>query len=242
MLIQHNDGVPKRYLACERGFVFELLMMSAGMMGAYTFNLRGGIFCNAQTANFVMMAVAFGNGNLSLGFYYLIPISAYLAGTVISEVLPKPMKKIGHIRWDTFLIGFEMLVLFILGWLPLSMPDQIVQVAINFISSMQLNTFRQNEGVPMATTFCTNHLRLLGVNFVNYIKKRDGESSRRFKKHFTMLLMFFTGGLLLSALCLIIVEKAIWIAILPLSIAFGRLLYADLVQERDLLDKKPHGH
>ena len=50
----------KEFLACERKEVFLLLMFGAGMMGAYTFILRGGVFCNAQTANFVMMAVALG--------------------------------------------------------------------------------------------------------------------------------------------------------------------------------------
>ena len=35
----------KKYLVCERRSVFALLTLSAGMMGAYTFNLRGG--CSA---------------------------------------------------------------------------------------------------------------------------------------------------------------------------------------------------
>ena len=38
------------YLACEQRGTYALLMMAAGMMGAYTYNLRGGVFCNAQTA------------------------------------------------------------------------------------------------------------------------------------------------------------------------------------------------
>lgn len=238
----HKSEISKRYLACERGLVFELLMMSAGMMGAYTFTLRGGIFCNAQTANFVMMASSFGNKDISLGFYYLIPIFAYLAGAIISEVLPKPIRKFGRLRWDTYLIGFEIFVIFILGWLPMSVPDQIVQISINFICSMQYNTFRQNEGVPMATTFCTNHLRQVGVYIVKSIKYHEKENSRRLKKHITMLLVFFFGGFILSLLCNVIVEKAIWVAMIPLGIAFFRLVHADLVEEKNLLYTKPQGH
>ena len=64
----------EQYLTCERRLVFELLMMTAGMMGAYTFNLRGGVFSNAQTANIVLMSIAFGKGNIKYGLYYLIPI------------------------------------------------------------------------------------------------------------------------------------------------------------------------
>ncbi len=61
--------------------------MSAGGMGAYTFNIRGGVFCNAQTANIVIMSIAFGKGEFLKAFYYLIPIAAYLLGTIISELL-----------------------------------------------------------------------------------------------------------------------------------------------------------
>ena len=41
----------KDYLVCEQKIIYTLLMASAGMMGAYTYVLRGGVFCNAQTAN-----------------------------------------------------------------------------------------------------------------------------------------------------------------------------------------------
>ena len=53
------DSEKQIYLTCEKYYIFELLIFAAGMMGAYTFNLRGGVFCNAQTANVVLMALAF---------------------------------------------------------------------------------------------------------------------------------------------------------------------------------------
>ena len=149
----------KKYLVCERRSVFALLTLSAGMMGAYTFNLRGGVFCNAQTANVVLMAIAFGSGEWGQGCYYLIPITAYLAGAFLSEILPSPVRRFGFLRWDTYLVAFEFLALFSIGFIPLGWPHQLVQVLVNFIASMQYNTFRQAEGIPMATTFCTNQLR-----------------------------------------------------------------------------------
>lgn len=150
---QEQESGEFEYLTCERLLVFVLLMVSAGMMGAYTYVLRGGVFCNAQTANIVMMAIAFGKQDWSGGFYFLLPITAYCAGAVLSEILPHTVRKTGWMRWDTCLIGIEIIVLFIVGWLPLSIPHQIVQIIINFIASMQYNTFRQAEGIPMATTF-----------------------------------------------------------------------------------------
>lgn len=232
----------KQYLACERKEVFLLLMLAAGMMGAYTFILRGGVFCNAQTANFVMMAVAFGTGALSQGFYYLIPICAYFLGTVLSELLPNPVKKIHLFRWDTYLVGFEILVLFVIGFIPLWVNHHVVQVMINFIASMQYNTFRQSESIPMATTFCTNHLRQTGIGFVRYFKKKDHKALNKGLRHFSMLLSFVLGGILEAFACTILAEKAIWLALVPMLIGFGILVYGDLMEEKRDFSAVPSGH
>ena len=58
-----QESGESQFLTCERIVVFVLLMVSAGMMGAYTYVLRGGVFCNAQTANIVM----------KLGAWFLFP-------------------------------------------------------------------------------------------------------------------------------------------------------------------------
>lgn len=230
------------YLICERRFVFELLILSAGMMGAYTFNLRGGVFCNAQTANFVMMSIAFGKGLWKEGFYYLIPISAYLFGAIISEFLPKPVKTLKLLRWDTYLIGFEIFILILCGFIPLTASNHIVQVLINFICSMQYNTFRQAEHVPMATTFCTNHLRQTGIWLVKFFKTKSRDCISRIKIHVTMIVFFFTGGLIQTIACVIIKEKAIWIASIPLFVNFFMMIYADRITEKNALNKIPSGH
>ena len=212
------------------------------MMGSYTYNLRGGVFCNAQTANVVLMALAFGHGQWQRGFYYLIPISAYFAGTMVSEALPSGIRHQHFLRWDTWLIGFEIIVLFIVGFLPLSLPAQIVQVTINFICSMQYNTFRQAEGIPMATTFVTNHIRQTGIWAVTAIKRGDRAAGSRAWKHFRMIGMFFLGALILTPLCTLLQERAIWFAMVPLIVSFALMLNADLVVERMMFDQKPHGH
>ena len=147
-----------------------LMIAVGGFFGAYTFNLKGRVFCNAQTANFVMLAVQLGELNLSRALYYLIPISAYLAGAFISHFFPNPVKRSLMIRWDTLLIGVEILVVIFLGFIPDSFPVQISQVAINFIASMQFNTFRQAQGTPMATTFATNHIRQIGIGLAKEIR------------------------------------------------------------------------
>lgn len=241
-MMKSEEPQQTQYLACERRGIYALLMLSAGMMGAYTFTLRGGIFCNAQTANVVLMAIAFGEGKLGEGAYYLIPISAYCLGAVLSEALPSPVKKLGLLRWDTYLMAFEAAAFFCIGWIPLSVPDHVVQVLINFIASMQYNTFRQMEGVPMSTTFCTNHIRQVGIALAKTIRKHNPADARRGLAHLGMILCFFAGGWALTLFGEPLGAKAIWLALLPTGIVLGRLIHADLVEEPGLLWRKPSGH
>ena len=147
------------YLECEKPWVYWLLITAAGMFGSYTVIQRGGVFCNAQTANIVLFGIALGQQNWSKAGYLLIPITAYLAGAFVSEFLGKTVKRFHFLRWDTLLIGIEIIAVFILGLLPAEAPDQISQIVLNFICSMQFNTLRQVEGIPAATTFVTNHIR-----------------------------------------------------------------------------------
>ena len=230
------------YLVCERRSVFALLTLSAGMMGAYTFNLRGGVFCNAQTANVVLMATAFGAGDWAGGAYYLIPIGAYFLGAFLSEILPSPLRRFGFLRWDTYLVAFECLVLFSIGFIPLTWPDHLVQVLVNFIASMQYNTFRQAEGIPMATTFCTNQLRQVGIGFAKAVRKGDRAALRRALFFLGMLGCFFGGGVLSTLACRLVSVRSIWLNLLPLGIVLIRLVHADLTGERDQLSRKPAGH
>ena len=235
----------KKYLVCERRSVFALLTLSAGMMGAYTFNLRGGVFCNAQTANVVLMAMALGSAKWAEALYYLIPLSAYILGAFVSELMPNPVKHHLPVRWDTLLIAIEILAIFLLGLLPESAPVQIAPVGINFIASMQYNTFRQAEGIPVATTFATNHIRQIGVGLAKELRhRRTGDKSHRPKlaRHAEMLFFFASGAVVGTVFCHLLVGRAIWITALPMAVIFGTLLHADLTTERALVERKPSGH
>ena len=230
------------YLECERHWVFWLLMFVAGFYGVYTFLLRGGVFCNAQTANFVLFAIELGNKSWYKAAYYFIPMTAYMAGAFVSEAVALRLTKVNFLRWETILVAIEIIFIIALGFVPDSAPYQISQVAINFICSMQYNTFRQAEGIPMATTFCTNQLRQVGVGFAKALRKHDREGLSRALFFLGMLGCFFAGGVLSTLACHLVFAKAIWLNLLPLGIVLVRLVHADLTEEKGLLSQKPAGH
>ena len=225
------------YPVSEHYIIFALLMMSAGIVGAYTFNLRGGVFCNAQTANIVLMAIEFGKGEWMQGLYFLIPFGAYILGAIIAELLNLSLKDIGIFKWTTYFIAIEMVTILVIGFLPLTLPDQIVQVMINFIASMQFTSFKRAEGIPMATTFCTNHIRQVGIAIATAVHERKLAPLKRGLRHFLMIASFFVGGLTLTLLAKPLEEKSIWLSLIPLAIVLILLIYGDIAEHRRMRAK-----
>ena len=238
----HSNAADGEFLECERRWVYWCLIAVAGWFGAYTFLLRGGVFCNAQTANIVLFAMAVGKGDMKGALYLLIPISAYFTGAFFSEYMGKSVKRLHFLRWDTILVGVETVAVIILGLLPESVPDQICQIALNFICSMQFNTFRQLEGTPAATTFVTNHIRQVGANLARFVRHRDSASKDKGKTHGAMIFFFSTGGAVgtvsgrLAGLPSLCGSACILLAV------FIRLAYADRSYERNMLSRVPRGH
>lgn len=235
---------PPAYLECERRRVFLLLMMAGGFFGAFTYSIRGGVFCNAQTGNFVLLAMALGSGNWRHALYYFIPISAYLLGAFVSEAAERRLGRFRMIRWETALVMLEMAAVLFLGSLPEDAPVQITQVLVNFMCSMQYNTFRQAQGIPMATTFCTNHIRQVGISLYGALASSGKRTVHLHKllAHAEMLASFVAGGAVSAFLCGRFLGRALWFAEIPLGIVLADLLWADLKRERDDLERIPHGY
>jgi len=237
-----NKNKHEEYLECEKQWIFMALMIAAGILGAFTYKLRGGVFSNAQTGNILYFAMALGEARWSDALYYLIPISAYILGAVLSDWIAGPIKRLHIIRWDTLFVMIEMVAVIILGLLPETAPYQISQVMVNFICSMQYNTFRQAQSVPMATTFCTAHVRELGVWCGRAIRHKDKLAATRSLRHAGMILAFAVGAVSGTVLCDRFSGRAVFFALVPLAVVLCDLLYADLKTERDMFDRVPHGH
>lgn len=233
----------KSYLECERHCIFLMLMLVGGYLGAFTYTLRGGVFCNAQTANVLIMGIMLGQGEFQKACYYLIPICAYIVGTIISEALPTPIRRRELVRRDTLLVLIEIVIIFLPGLIPDALPFQFTQVIVNIMMAMQYNTFRQAEGISMATTFCTNHIRQIGIHLYKSFRHREDEAFQlRLVRHLQMLAMFAIGSAASTWLGMQIGSISVWGAILPLLAVLFRLLRADLVREREHFDMLPKGH
>ena len=64
-----------------------LLAISGGLMDAYTYIFRDGVFANAQTGNILLLGVNLSEGNYGEALRYFFPVLAFAAGIVLAEVI-----------------------------------------------------------------------------------------------------------------------------------------------------------
>lgn len=222
--------IEKKYPEREKRWVFVVLIFVAGFYGGYTLCVRGGVFCNGQTSNLALLGMSLGSGDWRKALYYLIPISSYFMGILVSETIPHQLRWKG-LRWDTLLTLIEILLVTGMGFIPATAPHQICQVIINFICAMQYNTFRRSEGLSMATTFCVNHIRTVAISASRLLRRKcTHEDLAKGKAHGTMILSFILGATAAGTLSYFWGVHAIWVTLLPLTILFADLLRADWLE------------
>ena len=107
---------------------------------------------------------------------------------------------------------------------------------------MQYNTFRKTQDIPTATTFCTNHVRQMGVAFSKTLTHKNKEYLPRMFFHGGMIAVFIVGAIISTILCRFFEGKAIFAVLIPLFIILVDFLYADLKKEKGKLSKIPQGH
>ena len=103
---------------------------------------------------------------------------------------------------------------------------------------MRYNTFRKTRGIAMATTFCTNHLRQTGIAAVGFMRNpKDREKAVKFLSHVTMIVTFVAGAVISTVLCRVMMGKAIFVTLIPLTAVLAGIAARDIKQRQCVLIK-----
>lgn len=178
--------------AHERMRVGLLLTFVGGFLEAYTYVLHGHVFANAQTGNMALFAVHLMQGT-GQAPYYLVPIGAFLAGTVVSEWLHRALSRRQRMKWEHGIVLLEAALLAAIAFLPSATPDAVVNVAVSFVCALQFDTFRKTHGLAYATTFCTGNLRSAGENLYYAVADRDRGRAVASARYFGVIGAFIGG-------------------------------------------------
>lgn len=207
-----------------------LLAIVGGFLDSYSFLCYDGVFANAQTGNMVLLGISLINGDYIHFLNYLIPIIAFSLGILMTEYLLK------HVSAYFFILVLiiQIVMLFIIAFLPSSMPSVIITSSISFMCSIQMGSFRNICGSPYASTMCTGNLRSAMTLLFAAITTRNSNALVQ-SLRYLVVIFFFCVGAVIGAI------SVHWLG--RLSILICCLLFAVLLIliSYQLLSTKLHG-
>lgn len=193
-----------------------LLALVGGLLDAYTFIGRGGVFANAQTGNIVLVGIAALKRDWMETLIQALPIFAFIVGVVVSETLNKTSSTSRIKNSERAILILEIVLLFIIGFIPNNVSNVLVNVTISFVASLQTSTFRKLVDSPYATTMCTGNLRSASQAAYIAFTKKDPESAIISLRYFIVIFAFLLGAFLGGFLTLSVGAKAVWAAVIIL--------------------------
>ena len=180
----------------ESFLVAALLAISGGVLDAYTYVCRGGVFANAQTGNLVLLAVRLSEQRLGEALRYLAPVAAFSLGVVLAELIRERLPSSQRFHWRHLVLLLEVAVLAAAAALPLGEGDQPVNVMVSFVCAMQVEAFRKVRGQPFASTMCTGNLRSGTDLLYRGVRTGDRKLVGRALRYFGVIGCFMAGAAL----------------------------------------------
>lgn len=201
-----------------------IMSMLAGYLEAYTYTLRGNVFCNGQTSNIALMMINFFRGNTAKALYYPIPILAFFFGTVFAAFLRGRRFKLRWARVEMLIFVLEMVLLFVIGFIPQGAGDTPANIMVTFITAVQYEVFREARGLSYASIFCTGNLRTAAEYFYAFVGEHDRKAGATCARYLMVIGSFAVGAFVSAYLATVWNVKSIWVgclllvAIIPLMV------------------------
>ncbi len=216
----------------------SLLALSGGFQDAYTYNVRDGVFSNAETGNVVLMSQHLMAGEWSEGLRYLFPILAFVIGVFVAEKVQAHFRFARKLHWRQSILLVEILILFSVGFMPHSW-NMIATMFVSFACALQVQTFRKVGGYSYASTMCIGNMRSGTAAFSVFLRcmrlKKYDKAKKQLKMafyYFGIIFMFAVGAGIGGNLSLQYGYRMIWISCLFLFIAF-LLMFHEFFQIRE---------
>ncbi|MBR0145633.1 MAG: DUF1275 domain-containing protein [Eubacterium sp.] len=170
-----------------------LLSLSGGFQDAYTYVLRGNVFANAQTGNVVFMSQHMMTGDFSGALLYFLPLVAFASGILVAEQIAHIFKKINKVYWRHIILILEIIVLFVVGFLPEEF-NALANILVSFSCAMQVQAFRSLKGHSYASTMCIGNLRSGTESLSKYLRTRNKSEIVDSLYYFGIILIFAIGA------------------------------------------------
>ncbi|WP_316607121.1 YoaK family protein [uncultured Ruminococcus sp.] len=202
-----------------------VLSFSGGLQDAYTYNVRDGVFANAQTGNVVLMSQNFMSGDPAGGLRYMLPLLSFALGIFAAERIEHFFKEKNRIHWRQIVILIEAFVLAAVGFMPREY-HMVANMLVSFTCAMQVQTFRKVHGFGYASTMCIGNLRSGTESLSQFMRTHEKPALYKALHFFGIILIFAIGAGVGGMLSGWLGIRTIWISVALLLIA-GAMMFRE---------------
>lgn len=188
-----EEKLEERLQTSETFLLSSVLAFSGGFQDAYTYNVRDRVFSNAQTGNVVLMSQKLMMGDFAAAVKYLLPVLAFAAGVLIAEQVEHRYKHSERIHWRQIIVIVEIVLLFIVGFLPASC-NMAATIVVSLSCSMQVQTFRKVKGYSYASTMCIGNLRSGTESLSVYLREKQRGALKKALHYYGIIVIFAIGA------------------------------------------------
>ncbi|MCR5229410.1 MAG: DUF1275 domain-containing protein [Solobacterium sp.] len=209
-----------------------LILFIGGMMDGYSYVVRGGVFANGQTGNFIKLGLGIVNLDRTLAVKSFVPIVGFWLGIFAAEhlfhaILKEKDNVIRDIRWKRYILWAEALLLFGIGFIPDTTLNLIPNSLISFTAALQYCCFRKMGDMNYSSVFASGNMRSCAENYYKGLILKRQDNLRKAWQYTMILLGFLLGAVFAAILARYISEQTIWVTCVLLIAA------SMIVTERD---------
>lgn len=206
--------------ATQRMRVAYLLTLAGGMLDAYTYVMRGGVFANAQTGNIVKLGIAFANRAPEQFPLFLLPIVAFSAGVLVAVIVEDYLNKRGLRLVRRVVLLLEVAGLALVWAIPVG-PDWNwwANCLVSFVAALQFEAFRSFRGEALSTTMSTGNLRKFVESLYLGVIHVDRSQLVSAAKYCSIIATFVLGAFLGTVSCDKLGQAAVAPAMASLALA-----------------------
>ena len=230
---------PTRPPASAMPFVGGLvLLVATGFVDAYTFLAHGHVFAEAQTGNLVLAGVGLVDSSIVPFWRPLVTFASFLVGVAVAWMLGRSTVARAP---QLATLGFEVVVLTVVGFLPSSFPDAVVTCAIAFAAGLQIAAFNRIGAARFTTVVMTSNSLAAVDASLRALASRTATDARAASRLLAALTAFVTGAVVGALLTDAVGGRAAWFAAGLFLVAGVAYLARQPGPERPVSSRRPFG-
>lgn len=198
--------------------IAAVLALSGGLMDAYSYLGRGGVFANAQTGNILLLGVNLAQGSWDRCLHYALPVACFAMGIGIAHSL-KLSARPGGMHWRQAALLLEIAVLVGVSFLP-SEHNLWANSLTSLACGIQVQAFRKLHGHAVATTMCIGNLRSGVQCLFDWRHNGDAAALRKALQYLTIITVFAVGAVLGCLTSQMWGLRVIWCSCALLAVSF----------------------